>query len=876
LTSSQIREQFFSFFEQKGHTFIQSSKIFLKEDPSLLFVNAGMNQFKNIFMGQKKAEYKRIVDTQKCLRVSGKHNDLDEVGFDNYHHTFFEMLGSWSFGDYYKKEAIIWSWELLTQVFKLPKEKLYATVFESDDEAFKLWETQTDVDKSHILRFAQKFNFWEMGEVGPCGPCTELHYDFGEGSCSLENDPQHTCGINKDCERYIEVWNIVFMENQRLEDGKVEELATKFIDTGMGLERITRILQNKKSNYETDLFWPIIEALEKEANLRYKESSKELQGCFCVVADHVRALVFAIGDGVIPSNTSRGYVLRRILRRAVKYAKNLGIDKPFLYLLADVVIKEMKGIFKDLEVQKQTIKEYLKVEEEKFIRTLDKGLTLFEKETKALKRGDTLEARVAFTLFDTYGFPFDLTLLLAKEKGIKINEKEFDLLMQGQRDLAKKNKKLVKEVVMKEFVIVNNNIGKTEFLGYKQYSATGSKVVRYRLLEEGKIELVLDKTPFYAESGGQVADKGTIYSSHYTIEVEDVQKDGDDDVQFIHYGKIIKGEFNPNDSVDTQINVERREALKRHHSSTHMLIPVIQSVLNNKEIEYNSTYVAEDYFTCELPISRLSPQEIKGIEKLFLQYVMECHPVTTTIENKEEALKNGAIGRFESKYKDEVRVVNIQGVCVDLCGGTHVSNTGEIGIFKIISDSSAGVGMRRLECRSGFKAWEYLHDFYEESRVLANELKIPIPEIPKRVETYLTEIKSLRKELKESSKKTGGQELSFDKVKKIGSIGSVPFFLGIFDEALVPFMKKFADESINANHALNITLLCSLSPSLSYNLSMSPECEKMGIDLLALQKKINPIIDGKGGGRGLHISGGYQKKIDDNVIAILKSELEIK
>lgn len=868
MTSNEVRKKFFDFFQEKNHKYVKSSKIFLEEDSSLLFVNAGMNQFKKIFLGQSAIEYPRVVGTQKCLRVSGKHNDLDEVGFDHYHHTFFEMLGSWSFSDYGKKESIEWAWELLTKEYQLLPEKLYATVFEQDNDALELWKQYTLIDHKHILKFGKKNNFWEMGTIGPCGPCTEIHYDFGVGSCSLEGKSDHVCGVNQDhCERYIELWNIVFMEHQRLEDGSLKALSHQFIDTGMGLERIVRVLQQKNSNYETDLFFPLIEHLEKESGLKYQQVDQQMQGAFCVIADHIRALVFAIGDGVIPSNTSRGYVLRRILRRAIRYGKKLGCHRPFLVSLAQKLIQIMSSFFSELKQQEPFILEYLQIEEHKFQETLDKGLLLFEKETQFLLKGDVISGKMAFTLFDTFGFPIDLTVLLAREKGFLVDLDEFEKHMNQQRELAKNNQKFQQQSVEKEFICLDPENTETQFLGYEIYEADECQIVSYRLLENQRIEIILNKTPFYAESGGQVADHGVIQSNHFIIEVDDVQKSNN---QFVHFGKIIEGSFQEKDLVSCQINVERRESLMRHHSGTHLLHIVLKELFD-KNLEYNSTYVDESAFICEVPLNKLSSEQIMNIEKKMNQYSLSCLPVTTTIENREAAIDRGIKGKFESKYKDVVRIVSMGDLGNDFCGGTHVSNTGQLGMFKILSDVSAGTNLRRLECVSGLKTWKNFFDLHEQCKTITQTLKIPISQISEKVFSLLEDIKDLKKENKELMIKTQ-KDLSPDDLEYLADYQKIPFYLGIFQNAGVPSLQKLSKFVIE-NDPSKILLVLSETPSYNYQLTMSQETFNKGIFLKDIHPLLEFLISAKGGGKDLQITGGYKIQMTKMIKEQLKDML---
>ncbi|MCK4312769.1 MAG: alanine--tRNA ligase, partial [Candidatus Cloacimonetes bacterium] len=522
LSSKEIRKQFIEFFVKKQHKAVTSAPVIPIDDPTLLFTNAGMNQFKNIFLEQTKPAYLRVVNSQKCIRAGGKHNDLEEVGRDGYHHTFFEMLGNWSFGDYYKKEAITWAWELLTEIWKIPKDKLYATVHHSDKEAFELWENETDIDPAHIEYHGDKDNFWEMAATGPCGPCSEIHFDRGKEFCNLKDDPNHTCKLNGDCHRYFELWNLVFIQYNRGEDGELTQLSKKYVDTGAGFERIVQILQKKDSNYHTDLFMPIINKISEISGVQYSTDKKGIS--HRVIADHIRALSFALADGGMPSNEGRGYVLRRILRRAARHGKLLNMKGPFLYKLVDNVVDLMGDHFSELLEKQAHIKLVIKAEEERFNLTLDNGITKFNEIISSLKE-KTISGKDAFMLYDTFGFPMDLTRIMAEEKGLKVDEKGFEKEMEKQKKRAREAAKFdlkSEEIDWIEFKPTT----KTEFVGYRSNSAS-CNIQKYFIDDDNNVKLVIDKTSFYAESGGQMADTGKIYNDECKIKVTDVKKDND-------------------------------------------------------------------------------------------------------------------------------------------------------------------------------------------------------------------------------------------------------------------------------------------------------------------------------------------------------------
>ncbi|OQX85356.1 alanine--tRNA ligase [candidate division KSB1 bacterium 4484_87] len=577
MTSKEIRQSFIDFFKKYDHKFVPSSSVVPFDDPTLLFTNAGMNQFKNIFLGIEKRDYTRAANTQKCIRVSGKHNDLEEVGKDTYHHTFFEMLGNWSFGDYYKKEAIAWAWELLTDVWKLPKDKLYATVFREDDEAYELWKQVTDIDPSHISRFDEKDNFWEMGEVGPCGPCSEIHIDLGPDACDKKHVEGHVCAVNGGCARYIELWNLVFIQYNRENDGSLIELPSKHVDTGMGFERIVAVMQNVGSNYDTDLFTPILAKISELSGKAYHDGNEGM--AHRVIADHVRALTFAIADGALPSNEGRGYVLRRILRRAARYARTLELHEPVIYKLVPTIVEIMGDAFPEIKEKHQYISMVIKSEEESFGHTLDRGIDLFEKlvaEYKA-KGVNQISGEDAFRLYDTYGFPMDLTRLMAEEKNMTIDEAGFEREMELQRERARKAGKwdYGLDVNWDEWTKVSD--GKdSEFVGYDALESDAT--IRLFKKEMEHVYLVLDKTPFYAESGGQVGDVGEIQGDGFVLSVENTVKQGE---KIVH---IAKGDFPnsvKNPTVRARVKRDQRMSTARNHTATHLLQAALRQVLGS-------------------------------------------------------------------------------------------------------------------------------------------------------------------------------------------------------------------------------------------------------------------------------------------------------
>lgn len=748
MKSHQIREKFLKFFEQKDHKIYPSSSLIPKDDPTLLFANAGMNQFKDIILGKKRAEHKRAASCQKCIRVSGKHNDLEEVGKDTSHHTFFEMLGNWSFGDYFKKEAIIFAWEFLTEVCQLPKKRLWATVFQDDDESEKLWYECTDIKKGRVLRFDEKENFWEMGEVGPCGPSSEIHFDKGEKYKCDRPD----CGVNCPCGRFVEVWNLVFMQFNKDEKGNLSDLPAKVVDTGMGFERLTAIMQKVDSNYDTDLFRPLFKQIEKASSLSYKDSDHQeplgttpRDESFRVIADHIRALSFAIANGAIPSNEGQGYVVRRILRRAARHGRLLGLHKPFIYQLSSVVVDLMGKIYPELEAKSEYVALVIKSEEERFEETLDLGLELFEKVTERVKSEGrkTIPGEEVFKLYDTYGFPLDLTQVMAREKGLSIDLGGFERLLEEQRE---RSRTFVKTICSE--AVISDKVGKSNFVGYEK-DEQKAKVLH----SPNKNTLILDHTPFYAEAGGQVGDAGVISSEGFEFRVEDTKREGD---AIIHVGKVTKGKIEEviDKQVIAKVDIERRNAIKRNHTATHLLHKALKETLG-EHVNQSGSLVAPDRLRFDFThFKALDEAELKKVEYLVNQKIWENSPVGCREVPIEEAKKLGAMALFGEKYGDVVRMVEVEGYSKELCGGTHVCATGEIGLFKIVSETGIAAGMRRIEAVTGEAAYQLINKQKELLDDLAFILKTTEENMREKVETLVKTNKQLEKKVKEAQKES--------------------------------------------------------------------------------------------------------------------------
>lgn len=745
MTANEVRQKFLEFFSSKSHDIVNSAPIVLKNDPTLMFTNAGMNQFKDYFLGNIKSPSPRIADTQKCLRVSGKHNDLEEVGVDTYHHTMFEMLGNWSFGDYFKKEAIAWSWELLTEVYKLPKDRLYATVFEGnskenvpkDDEAYTYWKQY--LPESQILMGNKKDNFWEMGDTGPCGPCTEIHFDNrSDAERALIGGDKL---VNKDHPQVIEIWNNVFIQFNRLSNGSLEPLPDKHVDTGMGFERLVRVIQGKQSNYDTDVFMPIIEKIEELTNVKYGVNEYTDIACR-VIADHLRAISFTICDGQLPSNTAAGYVIRRILRRAVRYAfSRLNCKEALLYKLVPVLVKQFSNQFPEIKQNQLFIQNVIYEEENAFLRTLDAGIKKFtqiEKEQQS-QNSKIINGKAAFELLDTYGFPIDLTRLMANEQGLSIDEKGFTEALNEQKERARAAAK----VETSDWTILIDD-AETDFVGYDTLWAA-CQIVKYRLVKQNnktQYQLVLNRTPFYAESGGQVGDSGTLTFDNEVIEVLDTKKENNLVVHFVD-----KLPQKVNSLGAAQVNVERRKNIAANHTSTHLLHAALRKVLG-VHVEQKGSMVSADYLRFDFShFAKISEEQMQEIENIVNNKIRENIATQIQYLSKEEALQLGAMALFGEKYGNIVRVVTIDpAYSVELCGGTHVSATGEIGMCKIISESAVAAGVRRIEALSSTKGYEFINQQLDKLLQI-NSMFATTKDLVKSIEQTIHENTTLKKQI---------------------------------------------------------------------------------------------------------------------------------
>ncbi len=739
MKTHEIRISFLDFFARRGHTVVPSSSLVPTGDPTLLFTNAGMNQFKDVFLGLERRSYTRAASVQKCMRAGGKHNDLEVVGHTHRHHTFFEMLGNFSFGDYFKEKAIEYAWELLTEVFKLPPERLWITVYKDDDEAFKIWNEKIGVPAERIKRMGEKDNFWAMGDTGPCGPCSEIHYELR---------PELKCGLEEDnCERFLELWNLVFMQFNRDEAGNLHPLPSPSIDTGMGLERIASVLQGKFSNFEIDIIRPIIGEVEERTGLSYGKDPV-LDVSFRVVADHIRAITFLIADGVLPANEGRGYVLRRIIRRAYRHGRKLGIYQPFLYSLAPLVADLMHEQYPELRQGIELVEKITRMEEQRFHRTLTTGMERFEELLqRTVEKGEKIiPGDEVFTLYDTFGFPLDFAQELARERGLSIDMKAFEEKMEEQRRRARSAWKGYKEAEDKR----KYEGFKTVFTGYDEEEGEGKilaifkgkeKVASLKEGEEG--EIILSKTPFYGEAGGQVGDTGWLISSSGKARVYDTKKPSLDTI--VHLVKVEAGQLKESQTVRAEIDKARRAAIRRHHTATHILHKALREVLGPHVRQSGSVVEPErlrfDFTHYEKP----SPQELEEVERIANEVVLKDYPVVTEVTTFEEAVKKGAMALFHEKYGDRVRMVSVGDFSKELCGGTHVKRSGEIGMIKIISEESVSAGVRRIEAVAGLAALAWSQRMEEKIRELQAKIGVPLEAIAEHVEKLRTQLKEAKK-----------------------------------------------------------------------------------------------------------------------------------
>ncbi|PKN05021.1 MAG: alanine--tRNA ligase [Deltaproteobacteria bacterium HGW-Deltaproteobacteria-9] len=875
-TGDAIRESFIKFFEGKGHTRVPSSALIPKDDPTLLFTNAGMVQFKNAFLGLENRGYTRAVSCQKCARAGGKHNDLENVGVTARHHTFFEMLGNFSFGDYFKEDAISWAWEYLIDVVKLPKDKLWVTIFENDDEAFKIWHEKMKVPAERIVRMGEKSNFWMMGETGPCGPCSEILYDQGEGTgCGRPE-----CDVYCDCDRHLEIWNNVFTQYDRDETGKLTPLAKPSIDTGMGLERLTAVIQGVKSNYDTDLFAPLIRFVEKASGKIYgKNTDHDIS--VRVIADHSRAVTFLIGDGIMPSNEGRGYVLRRILRRAARHGKMLGINKPFLNEAAMVVIDMMKYTYPDLADKASYITKVILNEEQRFMETLDAGLRILQEETVLLKQAgkSVLPGSLIFKLYDTFGFPTDLTADIVKKDNLTLDMEGFETEMELQRERARGAwKGSGEEAVAECYLKVSSSGILSEFCGYEGVTRDKAKVTAIfvngkpaEIARVGQLaEIVLDSTPFYGESGGQAGDTGYLEGTAFNFIVEDTKKPVENFI--VHKGVVKSGEIKIGATANLTVDLERRKAIAANHSGTHILQAALKAVLGDHIKQSGSLVNAERLRFDFTHFSKISDEELRRVETIANDMIRKNLTVQTEVCTLEDALKTGATAVFDEKYGATVRIVKMGEMSMELCGGTHVERTGDIGLLKIVHESAIAAGVRRIEAVTGREAVLHIQKADEELKQAAGLFKAGHFEVYDRAEKLLKNVRELEKEIEGLKGKLAAKD-SGDLMNRVREIAGVNVLAEEVNISDAKTLRDFGDK-LRDKMASGIILLGSKADDKAMLLCMVTKDLAGKYHAGNIIKELAPIVGGKGGGRpDMAQAGGSQPENLNHVFPALEKLL---
>lgn len=843
-STAEIRQAFLDFFHSKGHQVVASSSLVPNNDPTLLFTNAGMNQFKDVFLGLDKRNYSRATTSQRCVRAGGKHNDLENVGYTARHHTFFEMLGNFSFGDYFKHDAIQYAWELLTSEnwFNLPKERLWVTVYETDDEAYEIWEKEVGIPRERIIRIGDNKgaayasdNFWQMGDTGPCGPCTEIFYDHGD---HIWGGPPGS--PEEDGDRYIEIWNIVFMQFNRQADGTMEPLPKPSVDTGMGLERITAVLQHVNSNYEIDLFSKLIQQVAKVTGAT-DLSNKSLR----VIADHIRSCAFLIADGVIPSNENRGYVLRRIIRRAIRHGNMLGAKDTFFYKLVGPLIEVMGSAGEELQRQQAQVEQVLKTEEEQFARTLERGLALLDEELSKLQ-GDTLDGETAFRLYDTYGFPVDLTADVCRERNLKVDEAGFEAAMEEQRRRARESSGFGADY--NAMIRVDSA---TEFKGYDQLELNGKVTA---LFVDGKpVEsiaagqeavVVLDETSFYAESGGQVGDKGELKGNGFTFAVQDTQKYG----QAIgHVGKLSSGSLKVGDGVKAEVDEARRARIRLNHSATHLMHAALRSVLGT-HVAQKGSLVNDKALRFDFShFEAMKPAEIRAVEDMVNAQIRRNLPIETNIMDLEAAKANGAMALFGEKYEDRVRVLQMGDFSTELCGGTHASRTGDIGLFRIVSESGTAAGVRRIEAVTGEAAIASLHAQNDQLQDIAQLLKGDSQNLGDKVRSVIERTRQLEKELQQLKAQAAAQE-SANLSGNAMEINGVKLLVSELEGVEPKMLRTMVDDLKNQLGASVIVLATVVEGKVSLIAGVSKDVTDR-VKAGELVGMVAQQVGGKGGGR---------------------------
>ncbi len=859
MKSSEIRKEFLDYFASKGHEVVASSSLVPGNDPSLLFTNAGMVQFKDVFLGNETRPYHRAASSQRCVRAGGKHNDLENVGYTARHHTFFEMLGNFSFGDYFKRDAIVYAWEFLTEVMQIPADKLWVTVFEEDEDAEKIWLNEIGIKPERCLRIGAKDNFWSMGDTGPCGPCTEIFYDHGP---DIPGGPPGS--PDEDGDRYIEIWNLVFMQYDRSADGNLQDLPKPSVDTGMGLERLAAVQQKVTNNYDIDLFKHLIEAASKVTGCDALDNQS-----LRVIADHIRSTSFLIADGVVPSNEGRGYVLRRIIRRAVRHGHMLGTEGAFFYKLVAPLVKEMGEAYPELAKAQTNIESVLKVEEDRFAETLETGMGILN-QAIAEMQGDVIDGSTAFRLYDTYGFPFDLTADIAREKNLTVDKAGFDAEMEKQRERARSSSSFA-SVETSQMQIE----GSTDFTGYNYLRGNSNITAIYQdnaavdeIIEGDRAVIILDKTPFYAESGGQVGDSGHLQAGSAIFDIEDTQKLNAK--VFGHIGRLRAGILKKNSPVSVEVNSEKRQATALNHSATHLMHAALKSVLGS-HVEQKGSLVNEQYLRFDFShFSAITPEEIQRIEDLVNAEIRANREVRTSVMGIDEAKEAGAVALFGEKYGDEVRVVRMGDFSMELCGGTHVTRTGDIGLFVIRSESGVAAGVRRIEALTGNAAMQYFAEKISTLGSIAAMVKGNNTNTESKVQSLLDRVRELEKEnnrLNDKLASSSGDDLA----SSVIDVQGIQVVASVMENANADSMRKTADQLRDKLGSAVVVLGAAEGGKVSFIAAVTSDLTKR-VHAGNLIRSVAEIAGGRGGGRPDMAQAGASQpeKLNDAIAAVEK------
>lgn len=894
-TGGQIRQMFIDFFVERGHTFVPSSSLIPGGDQTLLFTNAGMVQFKDVFLGTDKRPYNRAVDSQKCMRVAGKHNDLEDVGRDNTHHTFFEMLGNWSFGDYYKKEAIAWAWDLLTGVWGIPKDSIYATCFEDekgeierDDEAANYWRQQPGIDPSHVLFFGRKDNFWEMAEIGPCGPCSEIHVDRGPQYCDRQNDPGHVCGVNQECARFLELWNLVFIQYNRTGPSTLEPLPAKHVDTGMGLERIVSLLQDVDSNYKTDLLSSLMDTIQKLTGDSNEARQANLTP-YRVISDHARAAAFLIADGVVPGNTGRNYVCRMIIRRAARFGGKIGLHEPFLAKVAEAVIETYGSFYTELERNRSTILDSLTREEKRFQRTVESGVAKLDNLLVRLQASQdrTLSGDQAFDLYATYGLPLEITRDIAQEQGLDVDDHGFFQAMEEHRlrsgvgDFGSQGGEDV-DIYRAIFSELQSN-GKLspEGVFYDPYNRLEVEGPVLALIQDGKpvnqvkpgdrVEVLLPETCFYIESGGQVSDTGTIVSaqgSMWEIRVDDTRKPAAGVI--VHTGEVLKGNPRVGDSAIASVDSQRRRDIMRNHTATHLLHAELHAILGSHARQAGSL-VAPDRLRFDFTHPEaLTTEQLERIEAGVNRDILENYPLNISYKPLQKAIAEGAMALFGEKYGETVRTITIGGeepFSYELCGGTHVAETGDIGIFLIISEGSAAAGIRRIEALTGRGAYDLIQRRFRSSKEAASLLSIIPEELPQKIKSLLDDLSTVNRQITTLRYEIAQAEF-LHHLEDVPVVAGIPVLTAILPGADMDTLRQMTDR-FRQKYPSGVAVLASINDNRPNLVAIVTEdLVKRGLHAGELARFIAQPLGGSGGGKPtLAQAGGKDARQLENVLA---------